>query len=74
MGRIEIDVDNMCAIIEPGVTHAQLQAEAMKVGLFNGIPLVGAHAHALANHVWHGMHGPPTGPDFPHVIFWVWNG
>jgi len=57
MTRIEIDDQNMYAIIEPGVTHAQVQAEAMKLGLFNGIPLVGAQACALANHVWHGQHG-----------------
>jgi len=57
MNRIEIDEKNMYAIIDPFVTHAQLQAEAMKVGLFNGIPLVGAHTNALANHSWHGWHG-----------------
>jgi len=57
MSRLEIDGKNMYAIIEPYVTHAQLQAEAMKAGLFNGIPLVGAHANALANHSWHGWHG-----------------
>jgi len=57
MTSIEIDEKNMCAIIEPNVTHAQVQAEAMKVGLYNGIPLVGGHMSALANHAWHGWHG-----------------
>jgi glycolate oxidase len=57
MNRVEIDEKNMFAVIEPYVTHAQLQAEAMQRGLFNGIPLVGAQAMALANHVWHGWHG-----------------
>ena len=33
LDRIEIDERNMYAIIEPHVTHAQLQAEAMKRGL-----------------------------------------
>jgi len=54
---IEIDHKNMYAIIEPYVTHAQLQAEAMKVGLYNGTPEAGSQACALANHVWHGLHG-----------------
>lgn len=57
MAGLEIDEENMCAVIEPSVTHAQVQAEAMKVGLYNGIPLVGAHMSALANHSWHGWHG-----------------
>jgi len=57
MTRLEIDEKNMFAIIESNVTHAQVQAEAMKVGLYNGIPLVGAHMSALANHAWHGWHG-----------------
>ena len=57
MTRLEMDERNMYAIIEPNVTHAQVQAEAMKVGLFNGVPLVGAHMSALANHAWHGWHG-----------------
>jgi len=54
---IKIDEKNMYAIIEPYVTHAQLQAEAMKAGLFNGTPEAGSQASALANHVWHGFHG-----------------
>ena len=57
MNGLKIDEKNMCAVIEPSVTHAQVQAEAMKVGLYNGIPLVGAHMSALANHAWHGWHG-----------------
>lgn len=57
MTQVEVDEQNMYAVIEPFVTHAQLQAEAMKKGLYNGIPLVGAQAMALANHVWHGWHG-----------------
>jgi len=50
MTGLEIDEKNMYAVIEPNVTHAQVQAEAMKVGLYNGVPLVGAHMSALANH------------------------
>ncbi|MEW6141834.1 MAG: FAD-binding protein [Chloroflexota bacterium] len=57
MDRLEIDKKNMYAVIEPGVTHAQLQAEAMKVGLINGTPEAGAQTSSLANHVFAGMQG-----------------
>jgi len=58
MDRIEgLDEKNMYAIIEPHVTHAQLQAEAMKKGLFNGTPEAGAQSSSLANHVFAGMQG-----------------
>ena len=59
MNRVVIDEKNMFAIIEPYATHAQVQAEAMKRGLFNGIPTVGGQASCLANHVFIGGH--PTG-------------
>jgi len=57
MDGLEIDEKNMYAVIEPYVTHAQLQAEAMKVGLYNGVPEAGAQSSALANHIFAGMHG-----------------
>ncbi|MCX8125787.1 MAG: FAD-binding oxidoreductase [Dehalococcoidia bacterium] len=57
MNGLEIDPKNMYAVIEPGVTHAQLQAEAMKVGLINGVPEAGAHTSSLANHAFAGMQG-----------------
>jgi len=57
MNKIEIDEKNMYAIIEPYVTHAQLQAEAMKKGLFNGIPETGGQASSLANTIWAGNQG-----------------
>lgn len=47
---IEIDKKNMLAVIEPYVTHAQLQAEANKNGLYIGSPMVGGQASSLANH------------------------
>jgi len=50
MNGLEIDEKNMYAVVEPYVSHAQVQAEAMKVGLFNAIPNVG-HASCLANHI-----------------------
>ena len=57
MNQLKIDEKNMYAIIEPYVTHAQLSAEAMKRGLVNGIPEVGAQASSLANHIAFGMQG-----------------
>jgi hypothetical protein len=53
----EIDEKNMYAVIQPHVTHAQLQAEAMKKGLYNGVPEAGAQSSSLANHVFAGMQG-----------------
>lgn len=57
MNRLEIDDKNLYAIIEPYVSHAQLQAEAMKRGLYVGTPEAGAQSSSLANHVYHGLHG-----------------
>ena len=50
MDRIlEIDEQNMFAVVEPYVVAAQLQAEAMKVGLNNHISGAGAGTSVLAN-------------------------
>ncbi len=49
MKSIEIDVKNMCAIVEPFAIAATVQAEAMKVGLNLNIPGVGCSSSALAN-------------------------
>jgi len=57
MNNIEIDENNMYAVIEPYVTHAQVSAEAMKHGLYNGNPEAGAQSSSLANHIFAGMHG-----------------
>jgi len=57
MNNIEIDDKNMYAIIEPSVTHAQLHAEAIKRGLFVGIPETGGQASSLANTIWAGNQG-----------------
>ncbi len=57
MTKIEIDEKNMYAIIEPCITHAQLHAEAMKIGLHMGTPLCGSQSSSLANYVHQGMHG-----------------
>ena len=42
MSRLEIDEKNMYALVDPYVTHAQLQAEAMKLGLYMGTPEAGS--------------------------------
>jgi len=57
LDNLEIDVNNMYAVIGPYVTHAQLQAEAMKRGLYNGTPEAGAQSSSLANHIFAGMQG-----------------
>lgn len=56
MDSVEIDEKNMFAIIEPYVTHAQVQAEAMKKGLFNGNPSAGGQSSCIANHIHVGQH------------------
>ena len=55
MGCLEIDEKNMYAIVDPNVTYAQLHAEAIKKGLYCGIPEAGAHTGCLVNHIWHGL-------------------
>ena len=74
MTGIEIDDKNMYAVIEPYVTHAQLQAEAMKRGLYVGTPEAGAQSSSLANHVYHGMHGTAyrTGYASRNVLGMEW--
>ena len=57
MNKIEIDDNNMYAVIEPYVTHAQLHAEAMKRGLHMGTALAGSQSSSMANHLFQGMQG-----------------
>ena len=53
---IKLDAKNMYAVVEPYVTFASLQAEAMKVGLYYpGLP-AGSQASVLANISWHGAY------------------
>jgi len=54
---IELDGKNMYAVIEPYVSFADLQTEAMKKGLTCPSPLAGAQVSALANFAWHGAYG-----------------
>mgnify|MGYP001030302158 CR=1 FL=1 len=55
MNKLEIDVKNMYAVVEPYVTYAELQAEIMKYGLFVPPPLCGSQASVLANHLVAGL-------------------
>jgi glycolate oxidase len=57
---IEIDEKNMFAIIEPRVIGAQLQAEAMKVGLNTHIIGAGASCSPLASVTSYQGSGPDT--------------
>jgi FAD/FMN-containing dehydrogenase len=49
MKSIEIDEKNMYAIVDPYVIYSQLQAEAMKRGLYITIPGGGAQVTVVAN-------------------------
>lgn len=51
---ILLDAKNMYAVIEPYVSFASLQAEAMKVGLCYPSPPAGSQISVLANISWHG--------------------
>lgn len=57
MDQIEkLDDDNMYAVIQPYVTIGQLQAVAMKKGLFHGVPGASSQASALAGNVFQNIH------------------
>jgi len=54
---LKVDPHNMYAVIEPYVSFASLQAEAMKVGCTLPTPPAGSQVSALANIQWHGAYG-----------------
>ena len=54
---ITIDENNMYAVVEPGVTHAQLQAECMKRGLVCNSTWGGSPCSVLANTIFFGVGG-----------------
>jgi glycolate oxidase len=54
---IEIDERNMFAIVEPGVTHAQLNTEAMRRGLISSTTGGGGPTSVIANSLFLGMGG-----------------
>ncbi|RMF96116.1 MAG: FAD-binding oxidoreductase [Candidatus Schekmanbacteria bacterium] len=55
MDKLEIDEENMYAIVEPYVTYTELQTEAMKLGLYTSAPSCGAQVSVIANHLNQGM-------------------
>jgi len=74
MNALSFDEKNMYAIVEPYVTHAMLNTEAIKRGLYNGAPSVGGHYSALANHAWHGWHATAfrTGFSTRNILGMEW--
>lgn len=72
---VELDASNQIAVIEPYVTAAQLQAEAMKVGLTPHIIGAGwthsplASATSLAGV---GISGHHTGHNVRNLMAWEW--
>ncbi len=55
---VEIDEQNMYAVVEPYVIHAQLQAEALKRGLNINIPGVGCSSSIVASACAYAGQGP----------------
>jgi len=51
MNKLEINEDNLYAVVEPGVTFAALQADLLKRGLFTFVPGCGGQSSVLANTV-----------------------
>ena len=54
---LKVDKNNMYMVIEPYVSFASAQAEAMKVGCSIPTPPAGAQVSVLANIQWHGAYG-----------------
>jgi len=54
---LEIDERNMYAVVEPGVTHAQLSTEVMKKGLINNSTFGGGPSSVVANKLFQGIAG-----------------
>jgi len=54
---LKIDRNNMYMVVEPYVSFASAQAEAMKVGCTIPTPPAGAQVSLLANIQWHGAYG-----------------
>jgi len=59
MNKLEIDEENLYAIVEPGVCFSALQAELFKRGLFTFVPGCGGHSSVLANTI--NLGDAPTG-------------
>ena len=74
MTKVEIDEKNMYAIVEPYATFAAVHAEAIKRGLFIGVPGAGSQLSCLANHLHQGIHGTAyrTGYAARNVLAMEW--
>ncbi|MDY7035199.1 MAG: FAD-binding oxidoreductase [Thermodesulfobacteriota bacterium] len=74
MNRLEIDDKNMYAIVEPGVSVSQLQAESMKRGLYVLSPGCGSQASVLANTAVHGQSplGYRMGYSYRRILATEW--
>ncbi|MFW9938185.1 MAG: FAD-binding oxidoreductase [Candidatus Thorarchaeota archaeon] len=72
---VKIDVKNLYAVVEPYVSGAQLQAEAMKYGLNVHMPGAGPMASPLASHTsmaGPGFTSPQTGHSARNVLGTEW--
>lgn len=56
LNSIEIDADNMYAVVGAYVTIAQLQAEAMKFGLFHGVTGASTQATVVGTNMFQSIH------------------
>jgi hypothetical protein len=54
MRKLEIDEDNLYAVVEPGVASASLQGELMKRGLMTFVPMSGGGCSVVANAIYMG--------------------
>ncbi len=71
---VTIDEKNMYAVVEPGVTHAQLQSECMKRGLVCNSTWGGSPCSVLANTIFFGVGGLSYRFGFNRVLLsmeWV---
>jgi glycolate oxidase len=51
MDKLEIDEEQMYAVVEPGTIYSQLQEEAMQRGLYITVPGGGSQVSVIANHI-----------------------
>lgn len=51
MRKLEIDEENLYAVVEPGVCFAALQAELFKRGLLTFVPMCGGNVSVVANSI-----------------------
>ena len=72
---VEIDAQNMYAVVEPYVIHAQLQADVLKLGMNINIPGVGCSSSIVASACAYAGQGPFTyflGGNAENVLGMEW--